>query len=691
MDYARRTSGDDSMNVQEINALIAQRKAAAGVGPPPVSPTEAADTEAIQAKGPLDSALTTAGSVGETISSPAAVRMMNSMASPSVSFPLATGLVVGGMTRNPELTRRAATGAAAVGTSFENWAKGDGVFSFENAKDVGINSALTYFGDKAAEALTKGASAKIGALADRFKAKIYGTVTDGATDIHAIGKTLADAAANDVGNVVAEGGIPLSPDDLRRAQKGLFSAPELMESQALDQTEAFLKSSFVGSGPIRRLELIRSKTFEAAKKAYKRAIGPYMDDAGKLGDLLGKKVDEFASGVENYTSAQHQFVDDIAGDTVVNLLPVVDKGDPVIAAMEKLKGLSPGLQGVDSTLTTLKNLRAKVTATLPPRVGANGQIVEPLANTFTFREAKKLRTAYREAGQMLERAGANSGAAEAKSVEASLSKVMEEALDNTTPVDMAGRTVRQVWKRANGRTRDMVKLTDKAQLDAVIDLADESNMGAQVVDKLAPKLANAGGVKTVRRLLGGASDESWKRVQRWRVEGLFNSNTPERALSLLTEVQKNGPGPAVYRELLGDSYGKIVDFLKAETYARMKNPAGSKRTANMIEAGLALAIPGSAFGGPLAAVSAATAAGTWVVGMKTLSKWMMNPKTADMAIGLVRAGPRPSPFLLKQVARTIETGIAEGLIGQDEITRLPSTATRDELRATNAALGKTGR
>ena len=80
-----------ALTVQEKNALIAQRKAAAGVADAsapvalPPNPTEAADTAAITAAGPMDAALTTAGGVGKTISSPAALRMMQSFASPSGS------------------------------------------------------------------------------------------------------------------------------------------------------------------------------------------------------------------------------------------------------------------------------------------------------------------------------------------------------------------------------------------------------------------------------------------------------------------------------------------------------------------------------------------------------------------------------------------------------------------------------
>ena len=679
------------LTVQEKNALIAQRKAAAGVADVsapiilPPNPTEAADTAAITATGPMDAALTTAGGVGETISSPAALRMMQSLASPSVSFPLVTGLVVGAKTRNPELTRKATTAASAVGTSFENWANGTGVFSFENAKDVGINSALTYFGDMAAEKLTAGISGKIGALKDRIRSKAIGVTTDGAVDVHAIGKRLATDAANDISNVVAEGGIPLTPDDVRRATKGLFTAPELMESQTLDQAEAFVKGSFVGSAAIRGMSLLRSKTFEAAKTAYKRAIGPYVDDAGKLGKLLSSKVDEFASGVTEYTSAQHQFLDELAGDTPVDLSSVVGKADPVIAAMEKLKGTYPSIQGVDSIVGTLKNLQRKVNATLPVRIGANGLPVAPPATTFNWREAKRMRTGFREARQALEKAGASSGAAEAGAAEASLSKVMEEALDNTTPVDMAGRTARQVWKRANGRTKDMVDLTQRAQLDAVIDLADEKNLGAQVIDKLSPKLGNSDNIKTVRRLLGGAKSESWQKLQRWRVEGLLNSNTPARALSLLTDVQQSGAGPAAYRELLGDHYGKIADLLRAQVFAAQKNPAGSKVGTHLIENGLMLSLPASVMTGPLGMASAAGTAATWVVGMRQLSKWMTSPKTADMVIGLVRSGNRPSPFLLKQLARAVEQGIAEGAIGQDEFIPMPKTATREGLKAKNSA------
>lgn len=672
------------MSPQEEMALINQRKAQEAASLAQAAyPGEAADVAAIQATGPADAAL---GRVGRrtAAATPAAMRMIQSVTSPSVALPLATGVGVGLATRNPALTRNAVTAATAVGTSFENWANGEGVFSMENAKDVGINSSIAYFGDILAGRVGGAISKKAGGIKDRVKAKAIGTVTDGAVDAHAIGKRLAKDAEDDVMAVVAEGGIPLTPDDLKRANKGIFTAPQLMESQALDQTEGFVRGSFIGSGALRRIDLLQTKVFDAAKTAYKRAVGPFYDDAGKLGTLLSRKIDDFAEGTSTYTSAQHQFVDEMVGDAPVDLRSVVADADGVIASMEKLKGASPGIQGVDSVVGTIKNLRDKVTATLPARVGASGDLVRPKAVDFTWREAKQLRTAYREAGQVLKRNGANTAAKDATTIEGRLTKVMEEALDDKTPVDMAGRSVRQVWQRANRRTKDMVDLTEKAQLHAVIDLAEERNVGAQVVDKLAPKLGTAENVKVVRRLLGPKSDQ-WKALQRWRIEGLLNNMTPKKLASILTEVQQNGPGPAAYREMLGPHYDKVLDLLKAQQFAGLKNPAGAKVGTHLVENGLALSIPGSAFGGPVAVAGAMAVAGGWTISMRQLSKWLTNPKTSDMVLGLVKAGPKPPPFLLKQAIRAVEQGIAEGFIGQDDFIPMRGTGSKEEIKARNAA------
>ena len=648
------------MTEAEARDLIRQRKAAQQ--PAPVAPQEAADVAQI-----------TQGA-GET---PGIVRVAQSALSPSVSLGLAGGLVGGVVGKTPAAARAGGAAGTALGTTLENFIKGESLTGMENVKDVAVNTALSLGGDIVGAKVGKALGRKFGSVGGRLRSKAIGTVTDGAAEVHDIGKELARAAEADIANVVAEGGIPMSPDDIKRATRGIFTAPQLMESQALDQAEAVAKGSFIGQGPIRRMELIRDKTFDAAKNAYKRAVGPYLDDAGKLGRALSSKVEGFVDKTREKTSVLHEFVDQQAGDAPVEISTIRQGLDGAIETLDKIRGATPDPEGMDKILESIKGLAQRATPELDPLTGEVMREAVP----FSWREAKLLRTRFRQVAEVAGNKGYNAAAAEARTAVKNLTSVMEEALDDTVPVDAAGRSLRKVWQRANSRTFKTERLVEKAQLEAVFDLADERNLGAQVVDKLAPRLGNAENIKTTRRLLGGSKSEPWKMLQRWRIEGLLNSNTPEKALRTLTEVQQTGPGPAAYREILGEHYDKVVKLLKAQTFAGLKSATGGKVAPHLIETGLVVSLGASPLRGPGASAAALGAAGTWVIGMKQLSKWMTDPKTADMVLGLAQRGKKPSPFVLRQVGRAIQQSVAEGAIGQDDFYQLPETESLEEMRA----------
>jgi hypothetical protein len=645
-----------TLTVDQARALIAQRKAAAQAQAQ-ARPEEAADVAEIT----------------QDTSLPPAASMVQSALSPSVSLG-ATGGIIGGMVGKTSAAVK--TGGAvgtAIGTTAEALMRGESPLTLENAKDTAINVGANLAADFGMDKLAAGARA-LGRKGFRMVAPVKATALEAAT----IGETLARDAEADVANVLAEGGVPLTPEEIKRATQGVFTAPELVDSGVLDQAEAFAAGSVFGGGKLRDVKALREKTFEAAKTAYKRAVGPFIDDAGKLGKLLTDKVERFMDTTREYTSKLHETVDAAVGNQPVDLVPIRDGLDGAIRTLRKIRGASPDPEGMDSILSSIEALSNKAMPSTNLQTGA----VTP-GVPFTWREAKQLRTRFRQVAEVAGKKGYGAAATEARTAVKNLTGIMESALDDTVPVDTAGRTMRQLWKRANTRTFQTEKLAERAQLAAVFDLADERNVGAQVLDKLAPRLGNAENIKTTRRLLGGSNSPEWQMLQRWRVEGLLNSHTPEKALKLLTEVQQSGPGPAAYREMLGPKhFPKIRDFLKASAYATTHTTSSpGKFLPRMTEGGFMLALPAAAVvGGGAGAGAMGALAGTWIVSMRQLSKWLTNPKTADMALGLVRKSG-PNPFVLRQAGKAIAQSVAEGAIGQDDFVRLPETTTRADFRA----------
>jgi hypothetical protein len=650
------------MTLDEAKALIAQRKAAAQATTQAASPAEAADVAEIT----QDSSL------------PPIARAVQSTLSPSVSLGVVGG-IAGGMSPIPGGARMGGVAGTALGTSAEALMRGESPLTLENAKDTVVNVGANLAADYGMGKVAEGTRA--------VGRKVFGKMAParaGAPEVATIGETLARDAEADVANVIADGGVPMTPEEIKRATQGIFTAPELVDSAVVDQAESFAAGSVFGGSKLRGMTDLRNKTFEAAKTAYKRAVGPFIDDAGKLGGLLTTKVEKFMDTAREYTSTLHDTVDAAVGDQPIDLVPIRDGLDGAIKTLGKVRGATPDPEGMDRILSSIEELAARATPTVDPATGA---VIAP-ATPFTWREAKMLRTRFRQVAEVAGKKGYGAAASEARTAVKNLTGIMESALDDTVPVDAAGRTMRQVWKRANARTFKTEKLAERAQLAAVFDLADERNIGAQVVDKLAPRLGNAENIKTTRRLLGGSNSPEWQMLQRWRVEGLLNSHTPERALKMLTEVQQTGPGPAAYREMLGPkNYTKIRDFLKASVYAGTHTSNGmGKILPRMTEGGFMLGLPaGALVGGGAGAGTGAALAGTWIISMRQLSKWLTNPKTADMALGLVRPNG-PSPFALRQVGKAIAQGTAEGAIGQDDFTRLPDVASREELREMNKAI-----
>lgn len=647
-----------TLSIDEAKTRIAERKAAAQATQAAVTPAEAADVAAIT----------------QDASLPPAARMVQSALSPSVALGAAGGVLGGMVGKTPVAARLGSAAGTAIGTSAEKMMRGESPLTPDNAKDTAVNVGVNLVADLGMTAAAKG----VNAGGRKIFGKVAGPARVGAPEVSSIGETLARDAEADVANVIADGGVPMTPEEIKRATQGIFTAPELVNSPLLDQAESFAEGSVFGGGYIRGMKELRNKTFDAAKTAYKRAVGPFIDDAGKLGGLLTGKVEKFMDEAREYTSTLHDTVDAAVGDAPVDITPIRDGLDGAIKTLGKIRGATPDPEGMDSILSSIEQLAARATPTIDPVTGA---IIKP-ATDFTWREAKMLRTRFRQVAEVVGRKGYNAASSEARTAVKNLTGVMEGALDDTVPVDTAGRTMRQVWQRANTRTYKTEKLAERAQLAAVFDLADERNIGAQVVEKLAPRLGNAENIKTTRRLLGGTSSQEWQMLQRWRVEGLLNSNTPERALKMLTEVQQTGPGPAAYREMLGPKhYEKIRDFLKASVYAGTHaSTPGGKMLPRMTEGGFMLGLPaGALVGSGAGAGLGATLAGTWVVGVRQMAKWLTNPKTADMALGLVRQGG-PSPFVLRQVGKAIAQATAEGAIGQDDFVRLPNVATREQLR-----------
>lgn len=609
---------------------------------------------------------------------PAPVNMVRAALQPSTSLGLAGGLI-GGAYGGPAGARYGGVVGSGIGTSLDKIIAGEPVFSLENAGDTAANMAFSLGGDILGQKVASFVGSKVGALKGRIASKVWGEATDGAEAVHEAGKQLALDAQNDVANVLAAGGVPMRPEDLDRAVQGIFSASDLMESQALDQAQAVASGSFIGSGPIRNLKVIQERTLEAAKNAYKRAVGPYFDDAGKLGKALSAKVEKFAEGQKAIESGLHERVRAIAGNTTVDLTGIHGNLDSTLALIDKIAGANPDIEGISKIVQSAREIAGRAAG----GVAADGTPIPP--TPFTFDEAKKLRTMYRELAEKVGKAGYNSAAKDAKQVVKNLSDVMEKSLDDTVPVDPAGRTVRQLWQRANRKSFEINDIVEKAQIKSLIELADEGGVGSQVVEELAPKLGTAASIRRVRFLLGGKDTYEWKALSRWKLEGMLNGMTPKKALSLLTDVQSSGPGPAAYREMFGEAYPKIVKLLKVASFAKNANPAGSKMAPHLIETGLVLSLPAAVMKGPLAALGAAGTAGTYVVGMKTLAKWLTDPKTADMALGLIRPGRTgPPSLLISQAARYIAQDIAEGGTGTiPDIKPLPTSATRDQLRQMN--------
>lgn len=605
---------------------------------------------------------------------PGPVRALRAALHPSVSLGLA-GSVAGGLYGGPAGARAGGVVGTGIGTSLDKVIDGEDVLSMRNLKDTAFNMGLSYGGDIVAGKIANLASGQVGKVGNRVRAKIFGEAAEGAEDMHQVGKEMSLAAQMDVGNVLAEGGVPIPADDLNRAMKGIFNASELMESQALDQATAVASGSFIGSSAVRKLKVIQERVVDAYKTAYKRAVGPYYGDAGKLSRLLGEKIERFSQGQRGIASSMHERVHQLAGNTPVDISPIANNLDETLTLMDKIRGANPDIEGTDAIVRSAREIQNRFLGQMSGQ-GYQGPV------PFTWDEAKQLRTMYRELAEKVGKAGHRSAASDARKIVRNLTEVMESSLDDVAPVDAQGRTLRGLWKRANAKTRAVEELTEKAQLQSVIELADEAGVGAAVAEELAPKMATAAALRRVRFMLGGANSREWQALRRWRVEGMFNTMSPKRALSVLTEVQPVGAGPEAYKELLGPYYDNAVKFFRAVNFASKANPAGSKVAPHLIETGLVLALPGAVKSGLLSTAGAGLAGGSYVVGMRTLSRWLTSPKTADMALGLVQPAKWPkSKMLFQQAARAIELAIAESAIGTDDIQIIPQSASREEIRA----------
>lgn len=633
------------------------------------SPEEAADIEAIQSTRGNDT-----------------TSFIRSAVMPSVSLGMAGGLAGAVVGKSPAASRYGAALGTGIGTSIENaiLPSGAGLFSAENAKDTAINVGLSLTSDKLADkaidvagpAFRKGLKRGLKKLGFDFDKAVIGTLEDSALDVHDFGIEMARAASEDVAAMSDAG---LTPSMARRAQSGgIFTAPELTESQFLDQLQGIFQGSVFAKGFFRRMDVTKAKVFDAYSLAYRRAIGPYFDDAGKLGKLLSGKVDEFSNKSRAIESTIHKKVDKLVGDAPVELGMASDNLGEELALWRKIKSKAPDPEGMDRMMAWVDGLSGVTDDIIDPATG------EVLANgkNISWRELKQIRSRVGTEWRRQQKALHDQASKVGGTLYENLSKIMKEKLDELgdAAVDSQGRTATQLWERGNAKSVQRRKFAEQAQFDAIADLINDGNHGAGVVGALAPKMANAGDMRLLRRLFGGKDSKAWKSLQRWKVEGLMNGTSVEKALSLITEVQPNGPGPAAWKELLGDNYGNLVKFYKAAVFAGAKAPVGTRVGTHLLEFGLAVNLGKNAVAGDAPGVirSIGATAG-WVIGTRQVAEWLTSPDTAKMVLGLVRNPVNPPRLVTKAFTRALGQAIAEGSLGQDQIIPIPATANRGEM------------
>ena len=457
---------------------------------------------------------------------------------------------------------------------------------------------------------------------------------------------------NDLAHDLQVAGVNLgdvSVEDLDRFQAAPLRPAQLTHGEFLDQIESWVDGSAMGN-PFRRLKEKHEAILRAYAESWKRSIGALVDDPRQLSKLVKAELDKVynrKTGVRSSrVSAIHQSVESAVGTRSIDIGDMIPDLEDDLAQWARTAAEHPDVEGAGKVMGSMKALlnRAKSLA-------AGDQDVAPVS----FTDIKRLRTGFRDLGNTFAPTSADAKARAGKVVQRLTKRMGDELRDfdvargvdpDKAPAFGAGESYYQKWTAGRKATRHLENEKTRLRLDKLTELIDEGKEGAKAIQVIIPDSISSTNLRLLRDRVGGPKSETWKRLQRWKAEDILNRHITRKKTDfagLLDDLEliRGARGKRGLGDLFGDEQArKLTQFARLGERMLAKNPTGSKVAVNISEARaiFALITLGGAGGGAAGVVTTGVAAGSFLVGMRLLAKWMMNPKTADLVLTGMRPG-----------------------------------------------------
>jgi len=663
-----------------------------------------------------------AGVVEEALSPSSSMGIAGGLAGEKLGRPFgAPGVLVGGV------------GGAAIGTVVgslieSRWENKSAATAIEDAWQLGAAGAVTDILVNRSMRLGKGLwnAGKNRVLRGAAEGELpagglFGNVVADAEELVGFGQEMRADLVRDLqtAGVDMRG---LTIEDIDRWAEAPFRPAQLTHGEFLDTVEAWVEGSSFAGNNFRRMKEKTLTVLNAYAESWKRSLGPLVDDPRKLSKLVKAELDKVygRGGTRSgHVSGIHKSVKNAMGGRPIDITDLAGDLADDIAEWENIAALHPDKEGVGAVLSDMKKFyrRAKDLSE-----GVDG--VEGLS----FEDVKQIRTGYREMTDALpptsRQARKKSGGMQQK-----LTRKLEDALrefdasrgadPDKAPAFGVGESYLQKWKAGNKATRHLEQEKSRLRLDKLTELIDEKKEGAKAIQALVPDNISTTNLRLLRDRLGGPKSPTWERIQRWKGEQLLSKHLTRKKTDfsgLLDELEliKGTQGKEGLKEFLGREHADtLTKFARLGELSLAKNPVGSKVAVNINEAkvtfdmikffttpatlagGLVTGGPGGAAVGAASGAAAGAASGAvFIIGMRQLAKWMMDPKTADLVLTGMKPGWNKTKRGIEAVAALGARAMAEagledvpvdGAEGNDDVVVIPKNIPYLELRRMHRA------
>jgi hypothetical protein len=532
------------------------------------------------------------------------------------------------------------------------------------------------------------------------------------TDTRIIKEAVGVRKANDILKSVAEDMRPAlerkyGKEVADNITSGVLLSTDLTENKVMDMAENYVGPSVFAPKKLRALRQAQQDIVDNIPQFIAKTYGEVLDpedamnalsssiknidevrrgQAGSLYDYIGKQMETAPAPMDPAylgTRMSPKFGTSIVKGTgstagLVNLAKLKNESGPIAHLRGALSELNLDKLNIEDTKGVL-------------------DMVQSLPDTASFDSVKQVKSFLGNVRRALREVDPqNTKIAVLSEAESGLAKAMHSAVKEYDRANPDKFPLSKVFKYANQLYGDIEQKTGSSIIEGWVQAIDKKGVGPEYVKELVKTPSNA------RLFLNSVGKDSrsadimrqWHAQYLWdEAKGANGTFNPDKFINLLTDTMKSDSGVA--RELWGDAgIQDLRRFAAGPKFIGTRDSTLGRSALSLKEGAIIASFAGVPATMTYAASSdenpkstsdiARSAVGglvTYGISVNLLARALASPTLRSAVLDARRFGPRT-----KQGISAIGQLLAAAT--KDEVVKIPDTATPDELKDLNEAIGK---